>query len=173
MKNKYMSRMINGAYANNENIIAYCHNKTHRGYLSKRFVKVHNCIAKKCPFFEKANTAYWDTVEKKEKKKQNYILKKKLDKEKISERDKLIRETLESCEHVHVTVIREVEENFLVISYIYDKKVDLKPEILFLRKKLGMTIKLQARVGDDYVIDRLIREPQKKKKQHGCAEIVE
>ncbi len=40
--------------------IAYCHNIKHRGALSKRMVKQHECIQKNCRFFEKnLENPYW------------------------------------------------------------------------------------------------------------------
>jgi len=159
MYEQEIKRLIDGHYANRDNIIARCHLVTHYGYLSKSLVKSHDCLAKNCPFFEKANPDYWQHLDKIAQEKKNNRLQRKMNIKRKNDRDRLIRETLENCGNIHVTAIREMSEKFLVVSYIYDKRVDLRPEIQFLCKKLGKTIKLEAKVGSDYVIERLIREP--------------
>ena len=43
-----------------ENAVAYCHNKSHIGYLSAKMVKQHDCNTKQCPYLEKYETrSYW------------------------------------------------------------------------------------------------------------------
>ena len=45
---------------NEQNAVAYCHNKKHFGYLTPNLIKVHGCLAKQCPLLEKyENNAYW------------------------------------------------------------------------------------------------------------------
>lgn len=153
-------RLIDGAYAVSDNIIARCHLLAHRGYLTKNLIKSHKCIAKKCPFFEKLKPEYWQAFEKNEQdRKGTQVI---IDEQNLScDRDALIRETLEDSGCIYVTSIREETWNFLVISYIYDRKVDLSQEIRFLRKKLGKVIKLQARTGTDIVLEKLIRKPRR------------
>jgi hypothetical protein len=154
-------RLIDGHYADGKNIIARCHLLTHRGYLSKSLVKSHDCIAKKCTFFEKLNTEYWQALESSENGKKNKRLERKQAIKAINDRDMFIRETLEDSGHIHVTAIKEENKTLLVISYIYDKQVDLTTEIQFLRKKFGKSIKLRARTGADYAIEQLIRKPRR------------
>ena len=76
-------------------------------------------------------------------------------------RDTLIRETLQAGGHVHVTSIREKSSNRLVISYIYDRQVDLSQEIALLREKLRLGIMLKAKVVSNDVIEALIRKPRR------------
>ena len=67
-------RLIDGHYANSNNIIARCHLLTHRGYLTKSLVKSHDCINKKCPFMEKIKKEYWKALdEAKQEKKDNRV----------------------------------------------------------------------------------------------------
>ena len=155
-------RLIDGSYAGSMNIVARCHLLAHRGWLTARLVKLHDCVAKKCPFLEKAKKEYWQALEKEAQQRKENRAKRKLLSEMQNGRDMLVRETLEDSGHIHVTSIREERRNLLVISYIYDKWIDLAPEIQFLRKKLGMTIKLQARIGSEEAIERLIRIPRSK-----------
>jgi len=160
-----IKRLIDGHYADSDKIIARCHLLTHRGFLTKSLVKSHGCIAKKCPFFEKVKSGYWQAIEKKEQEKKINREKRKLTLKMNNDRDELIRETLEDSGHIFVTSIREESRNFLVISYIYDRQVDLASEIRFLRKKLKKTIKLQARIGSDEAIEQLIRKPRRDMKK--------
>ena len=161
MAEQIQMRLINGNFANSGNIIARCHLLAHRGYLSKALVKSHACIAKKCPFFEKLKPEYWNALEAAEQEKKDNRLKRKQKLEMESERDTLIRETLEDSGCVHVTSIREEKKNLLIINYIYDKRVDLAPEVEFLRENLKRTIKLQARKGSEEAIEQLIRKPRR------------
>lgn len=51
----------------------YCHNKSHKGYLSVKMIKKHECLRKQCPFLEKyEDHEYWKQRERiKLKKKEN------------------------------------------------------------------------------------------------------
>lgn len=43
-----------------ENAVGYCHNKKHKGFLSKDIIKQHGCNFKQCPYLEKYETdPYW------------------------------------------------------------------------------------------------------------------
>jgi hypothetical protein len=160
-----MLRLIDGCYSKPGKIIARCHILTHRGYLTARLVKSHACISKKCTFFEKVRPEYWQALEKAAQESKDNRLRAKLEREMSSDRDVLIRETLEDSGHIHVTRICEEKGNLLVIFYIYDRPVDLTPEIEYLRKILETRIKLQARVGSDEAIERLIRKPRRETRQ--------
>lgn len=54
---KYKQRTITGGWMDSVEtqrhaICGYCHYKNHSGYLLKRHMKSHNCIAKKCHYLE-------------------------------------------------------------------------------------------------------------------------
>jgi len=151
-------RLINGQIANTENVTARCRSLTHRGYLSKSLVKSHDCIKKKCPFFEKLNPEYWQIIESAKQEKKNNRLKRKKEKEMMSARDMVIRKTLEDSGHIHVTSIKEESRNSLVISYIYDKEIDLANEIQSLQKKFNKKIMLQPIFASNDLIELLIRK---------------
>ena len=161
MPEKVALRLINGQYANSNNVVARCHLLTHRGYLSKSLTISHDCIKKKCPFFEKMKPEYWQALELKELAKKNNRLKRKLESAIKNDRDTVIRETLDDSGHVHVTSIREESRNMLAISYIYDKRINLTREVEFLSKKFRKVIRLKARVGSDAAIEQLIRKPRR------------
>lgn len=151
-------RLIDGNYATTKSIIARCHILRHRGYLTKSLIKKHCCIEKECTFFEKLKPEYWIALERAEKDRKSERSKVKESKKQVKDRDIFIRETLEDSGCIYVTSIREETRNLLTISYIFDRKVNLMPEILFLRKELGKTIKLQARIGSDEALEKLIRK---------------
>ena len=54
-----------------ENAVAYCHNKSHKGLLTVKMMKNHECLRKQCPFLEKyEDRPYWEErILKKQKKK--------------------------------------------------------------------------------------------------------
>ena len=41
-----------------ENAVAFCHNKSHRGLLSKKMMKKHECLKKQCPYLSRLDTEY-------------------------------------------------------------------------------------------------------------------
>jgi hypothetical protein len=154
-------RLINGRYANSKNVIGCCHMFMHRGFLSKDLVKAHACLEKECWHFQKLNPEYWRILEKKAQDKRDKRMQRKLEINRIQNRDALIRETLEASGHIHVTVIREEKQNMLIISYIYDRYIDLTQEIRYLQNELDKVVKLQARIGPEQVIELLIRKPRR------------
>lgn len=158
---KLRKRLIDGSHADARNIIARCHLIKHRGYLTKKLVSSHNCIAKKCNFFEKLKPEYWLALEQAERDKSKQRHVKKQAKRELIERDEMIKETLEDSGCVYVTSIRDESSKLLVISYIYDRKIDLSAEIKFLREKLGKTVKLQAKIGTEEAIEQLIKKPRR------------
>ena len=154
-------RLINGRYADSEKIIARCHLLAHRGYLTKKLVKSHDCIAKKCTFLEKLKPEYWQVLEEIAQEKKTNRAKRRQTIKETNERDELIKETLEHSGNVHVTQIKVEKPRLLVISYIYDKRVDLTEEAQFLKAKLRMPIRLQARISSEEIIELLIRRPRR------------
>lgn len=42
-----------------------CHNANHKGYLTAKAVKEHDCIGKNCPFLQKLEHDYWTQIERK------------------------------------------------------------------------------------------------------------
>ena len=46
-------RLIDGRYVDSDKVIARCHLQTHCGYLSKNLMKSHDCLKKKCSFFNR------------------------------------------------------------------------------------------------------------------------
>ena len=51
-------------------IVGYCHLEGHPGKVSKRILKEHQCLEKKCPFLERYNAnPYWAELQKEEARK--------------------------------------------------------------------------------------------------------
>lgn len=71
-----MKRIRKSIYVMSKFPCGYCHNKTHRGYVSVKALKDHKCLAKQCLFFEKFEEhSYWAMKEKiKENRKNKKLL---------------------------------------------------------------------------------------------------
>jgi hypothetical protein len=164
-KENLMLRLITGDYANSSNIVARCNWPRHPGFLSKGIVKIHGCVTKNCSAFEKLRPEYWQAAEKAEQDRKNNRLKRKQAIKNNCSRDALIRETLEKSGHIHVTSIREESRDFLIVSYIYDRRIDLTQEIRFLREKLGKAVRLMPRIAAAGAVDRLIRKPRRETRE--------
>ena len=160
-----LKRLIYGGHAGDKKIIGRCYSRNHPGYLTKKLVEIHKCIEKNCTAFMKLRPEYWNEIERIEQKKKDNRLNRKKEEKSANDRDKLIRETLEKSGHIYITSIREERASLLVVSYIYDKQVDLSSEIKYLRSKLMRIIKLQARIGTDDAIEQLIRKPRRETKK--------
>ena len=161
MEEQLEIRVINGNFVKDKDVIARCHCQVHRGYLSKSLVRSHQCISKKCSFFEKLKPEYWEAVEteRKEQKARKQRLKQAVRMK--EERDLLIKETLQASGCVHVTSIREKTPNVLTITYIYDLRPDLSSEVSFLRRECKKRIVLCARGGTVETIEQLIKMPRR------------
>ena len=139
-------------------VIGICRMIKHQGYINKKLMKEHDCVYKKCPWFQKISPDYWEGRQrsadgKRELQKQA----EDLYQQEIKERDAFIRETFSQYAHMYVTVIRE-EGNALAVYYIRDQYIDLSKEKRSLQKKYKRPVHLNAVITSSYVIDKLIRE---------------
>ena len=161
MEKPLETRLIDGNYTKNSNVIARCHLRTHRGYLSKSLVKSHHCIEKKCPFFQKMKPEYWEAIEEALREQKERRQRHKQAARMEAERDLFIKKTLEANGCIHVTSIREKSQNVLTITYIYDLRTDLSAEISMLRREYGKRIVLCASSGTRETIEQLIKKPRR------------
>lgn len=46
-----MKRLINGMWGKDENIVAFCTCRKHKGYLTRKIRKQHKCMGKHCRFY--------------------------------------------------------------------------------------------------------------------------
>ena len=160
-------KLINGARASEANVIGYCHLEKHHGYLTKNLMKAHECLEKKCPFLKKLNINYWRGREAFEQRQKDKLIKQKQQAEtKIKNdayRDSFIRKTLEESGNIYVTVIRQENKNSLTVSYISDKRVDIRLQAKFLQSKYRSTkIRFNPAAASEAAIEKLIREPRRK-----------
>lgn len=134
---------IDGNACKEEQRIGYCWSEIHRGYLTVRLMKEHQCCERNCRHFQKYEDAqYWKQKEKRksEKKKAKEI-------EKQNERDKQlilekVRElTKEDNDFFAIGV--EKERNTYIIRYIRFEKVDITKYIKLFKEVLGVSIFLK------------------------------
>jgi hypothetical protein len=146
----------------------------HRGHLTDSLVKSHDCISKKCRFFELTNQRYYVSAEGRIKKKaeaeeaiegteqeKNRLAKSQENADALS-RNAIIRKILEANGHVYVTAIRDIGQNVLEICFIYDKLTHFNSDVVeLLREKFWKRIKLRACKGTEDAIEKLIRKPRR------------
>jgi len=154
-------KLIYGGHAANKNIIGQCYSYKHKGYLTKNLIEKHQCLEKKCNRFKKLKPEYWQAREKNELSIRKARLERKDAKKLLKYRDDFIRQTLEGNGCIKVTSIRETKPNFLTISYIYDRKVDLEEEKNIIRVELNNVIKLKPVRGTREAIEELIKKPRR------------
>jgi hypothetical protein len=135
--------LIDGALAKADNIVGYCNNATHWGWLSKRLMKEHQCLEKECPYFEKTNAGYWEKIEKEKALKAEKRKAKALEKQRKAERDDFIRFVFEGYEDIFVTAIKEIRGG-IMITYIFDKWVDLSAGRDVVRRQYGGKVVTKA-----------------------------
>ena len=149
--------LIGGSPAKRAKVVAYCHNATHRGWLSARLMQAHNCLDKKCPFFKKANPEYWANIERNRIKKKQDRIEKKEKTAQIKERDEYIRSAFRPYADIYVTSIRE-EKGCIQIAYIYDKYVDLSDAIKLIRRKYQCPVYMKPVKSTPQITQLLIRD---------------
>ena len=155
-------KLINGFHAFEENVIGYCYLDKHRGYLTKNLLKSHQCLEKKCTFLKKLRPEYWESREASERAKKDKSKEKKRKAENDTYRDAFIRKIMEDGAHIYGTVIREESKNSLEISYISDKRVDIREQARILQKAYrGKKIKFKPVIASEAAIEKLIREPRR------------
>ena len=67
---KYPPGLILGGNMENHDIVGYCHNPAHKGYLKRSQLKDHECLGRQCEFLEKNELSryFMDQYFKKRKK---------------------------------------------------------------------------------------------------------
>ena len=161
-----MLKLVNGARACETNIVGYCHLEKHPGYLTKNLIKTHECLEKKCTFLKKLNPEYWRGRESFEQAQKDKVIRQKQQAETKAKndvyRDTFIRKTLEESGNIYVTVIREESKNSLTVSYISDKRMDIRAQAQVLQKRYkNLKIKFKPVAASDAAIEKLIREPRR------------
>lgn len=123
------------------NIVGYCGNNTHKGFLTRHDINEHQCKAKECPYLRKnpINKEYWEKyAEKQEKEEERRERRRKAQREykafgdAIKEKhDSIIRRgNLWLQENgygslVEITGIRyDKKERIVVVTYVSDRRLD-------------------------------------------------
>jgi len=138
------------------NVVGYCNNLSHRGYISKSLLKSHECVEKQCPLLTKCNANYWTQIEKERSGVRQRREIARQEKYKAAQRDEFIRSVFEPYDHIHITSIKEMKAGF-IITYIYSKRVDLSEVVAILREKYRCSIYLKAIRSSKEIQRQLIR----------------
>ena len=109
--------------------VGYCSNRLHRGYISARLLKEHQCLEKNCHYFKKISScSYWYTMEKNEKVKAEI---KRIRKER-KDMEKSIVECVPKgvevllCKHLYDEMYLLIIQNDTPISYTYFKNLPIQ-----------------------------------------------
>lgn len=76
-------RFIDGVYrhVSNDAVLGYCNNSLHKGFLNKKVMDEHQCIDKKCRFFDKnQSSSFWLSIEKRKDERKKGLQEKKMQK---------------------------------------------------------------------------------------------
>lgn len=117
--------LITGTITEKEKTIGKCHCYLHKGYLTKKLVKSHQCLEKSCHYFEKVNFEYWASrnLAKTRKKMNRY-----LGLEYTQDRDALIQNLIE--EYGPISVIALIDNACEPFSIWYTSEEYINLEIL-------------------------------------------
>lgn len=128
--NKY--RLLDGSshILKDSDVVGFCHSELHKGYITVRLMKNHQCLQKKCSRFEKIESSpYWinskHAAERKEKAKESKF--KKNEKEKILKLrlvqmldDAIEIAKLDYPEIIISNIIKNRESGGFIINYVSD-----------------------------------------------------
>ena len=134
---------IDGNACKEEQRIGYCWSEIHRGYLTVRLMKEHQCCERNCRHFQKYEDAqYWKQKEKRksEKKKAKEIEKKnEKDKQLILEK---IRE-LTATDNNFFAIGVEKEKYTYIVRYVRFEGFDVNKYVKLFILTLGVSIFLK------------------------------
>lgn len=110
-------------------IIGFCHNKLHKGHLTQKLIKQHECLEKQCKYLEKyTDKPFWKHLEKKKLAKQNHKNYKKRKKE-LENSEKQINDELKNefqeiadifAPDMLITSVRRTKYPYYSIFYVSD-----------------------------------------------------
>ena len=109
---------IDGNPCNEEKRVGYCWSELHRGYLTAKLLKEHQCCEKNCKHFQKyEQSQYWKQKEKHKEIKKQAKAKAKQEKQTTEQILKQIRELTEDDDNFYAVGI-ERDKNGYIIRYI-------------------------------------------------------
>lgn len=115
MGKRRIPKMIDGTQLCKESKrVGYCWCSLHPGYINKRLIGEHNCLNKKCPFFEMLdrNSTYWDKKKEREEGKN----KKKLEGETLENVRRIAIEETYDFDCAVTTIIKEKDSVKIIIA---------------------------------------------------------
>ncbi|MCL1912243.1 MAG: hypothetical protein FWG13_08560, partial [Leptospirales bacterium] len=127
-------KTIHGHRCKQSKAVGFCYNINHKGYVTKRLLKEHECLEKQCFLLEKLGHDYWRQMEADKKQRQARYKAAQQKKSRDAERNDEIRAFFEPYEQIYITSIQEINYG-LKIAYIYDGYTAFSAAIKTLRKK--------------------------------------
>lgn len=136
-------RTIDGSYCACSKVIGYCHCKLHKGCLTARLMKEHECVQKGCHYFEKHEDAlFWQTKNKnKEEKKAAKALRKQTEKEQADALEAIRAHTTNDGDFFAIRV--DKEEDRFVVYFIRYGWIDLSQYVYELSHVIGARVFLK------------------------------
>ncbi len=99
--------------------VAICHYYKHKGSLSVKMMKEHECLTKQCPYLEKLPHAYWErkvAAERKKKKQQKAS----------EEKERVLRQYRSDVKNSNWEAVSDYLINLIIVHYdtVYNDKKD-------------------------------------------------
>lgn len=136
-------RTIDGSYCACTKVIGYCHCKLHKGCLTAKLMREHECVQKGCHYFEKHEDAlFWQTKNKnKEEKKAAKAMRKQLEKEQENALN-AIRESTASDDTFFAIRVEKTEDR-VIVHYIKYGWIDMSRLVYELSQLVGARVFLK------------------------------
>lgn len=118
-------RTIDGSYCACTKVIGYCHCKLHKGCLTAKLMREHECVQKGCNYFEKHEEAiFWQTKQKnKEVKQQAKAERKQRESKERGVLDAIRTHT--SGDDCFFAIRAELSEDMVILHYIKYGWIDI------------------------------------------------
>lgn len=141
-------RLIDGTtkYVKRQSIVGYCHCKLHKGYISRKLLKSHDCINKKCSCLEKFKEyPFWVEYEKNSEMELLARDRKKQLRKKKQKQGQLISQMLMTANSfsqkvdagIVITHIMQIDKsNKYIIFYVSNAKYDDSEQYRFIAKHM-------------------------------------
>lgn len=166
---KLRVKLVSGTMANSQlkKLVGYCHCDTHKGYLNKVLMEEHQCIEKKCPFFERyEDYPYWTNLRQRKEAKEK--ARKPREEQRAQEEKKTaaeirqaekyiykeIREKSYPIEITNVSLQRcsQTGRKYFIVNYVSDLPINDK------REYQSIVLSISLHVGGGCVL-RHVKDP--------------
>jgi len=155
---------IDGVYRQGKkNFVGYCRYKKHRGFITEKLLKKHQCPAKGCHYFEKFESSpYW-----KNKAKNKQLKKDRKAEEQVREaREAFILETARSWTEKYgfmdFTSAREPKPGRLVLTYFAQNYIDLSRCRNYMSRVWNCYVELRSIKPDRQLEDRFLNKKKER-----------